>query len=353
MPKQYLKGKSFIFLMLLFFFSQFFFYSSNAPATDRVIYVTPGSDAYVNGQAWKNAASTLYWDTETTGTKTVSLGNGEYRWLEIGNQGLKFPGIRHVATDSTTHFSLGNSDDDATTKGVISYGAISPVSEVYCENIIFRPHSDAFNGDMVNMLEPNVQFKNCFFTGNEIGGNWYSNGIANSAGQAIPGEDILTLDGCKFIKFGTGIHTFSKVKIGNTRINGKVGIYCCAEVLDAMGDGNVIDLSGSVPGIRNFLQLEDPAPTAPGAGDTLPEDKTTSETIISEFWVKTRLIGPDGNTITTLEEAFQYFRDWRQNPGGSVSNKINKEYNPFPSDVHVYLDTGESRTSTKLWQGYE
>jgi len=358
MSTRFLKAGYLFFLMVIIFFSQFSFESSKADAADRTEYVVPGPDAYANGQAWRDAADTLYFDTETTGTKTVSLGRGEYRFIG-GNDAMHYPGIHHIGLGDTI-FSLENSDDDITT-GVIVYGGISPRENTYFENLVFRYRSSTSGGDLVGLLLPYIYFKNCAFVGNSTDTSWVGTGIANSAGQAIPGEDILTLDGCKIIKMDYGVYTFSKIKVKDSRIQAKRAFYCTADALDAMEGTNTIDLATGVPRKRAFLQLADHLPTALSLTDTKDDDRSTTE-ILSGFWMHIRLLAPpDGHIVTSLEEAFQYLIDFRHysSPSGIISSgevKMKneyKEYNPFPSDVHIYLDTGEPRTAIKLWQGYE
>jgi len=344
-------GYLFVFLVMLFSpFSPF--YTPNAHAADRAIYVNPGPDAYESGTLWKNAASTLYFDSETTGTKTVSLGYGEYRFIG-GNDAVMYPGIRHAATDSTPTFSLDNSEDDITI-GAIVYGGMAPREDTYFKNINFRLRPGQIDS-VVTILYPNVYLEDCSLIGNSTDTSWKNKGISNSAGQAIPGAAVLTMTRCKVINVEDGIHTFSNVLAEDCRIQAKRAAYCSADALTFKGD-NTIDLYKGAPGTRTFLELDDPAPTSPGS--TSDGDKASTETLLSEYWMYIELLGQDGQPVTSLEDAFEYFRDWRSSGGSASINGITikneyKEYNPFPSDVHIYLDTGEPRTSIKIWEGYE
>lgn len=341
-------GYLFVFLVMLF--SPFPpFYTPNSHA-DRTEYVVPGPDAYANGTLWKNAASTLYWDAETTGTKTVSLGRGEYRFIG-GNDAMHYPGIRHIATDSTPTFSLDNSEDDITT-GVIVYGGICPREDTYFKNINFRLRLGQIDS-VVTMLYSNVYLEDCAMIGNSTDISWKNMGISNGAGQAIPGTAVLTVRRCKFINVEDGIHTFSNVLAEDCRIQAKRAAYCSADALTFKGD-NTIDLYKGAPGTRTFLELDDPA----SPGGTSDGDKASTETLLSEYWMYIELLGQDGQPVTSLGDAFEYFRDWRSSGGSASINGITikneyKEYNPFPSDVHIYLDTGEPRTAIKIWEGYE
>jgi hypothetical protein len=288
-------GYLFVFLVMLF--SPFPpFYTPNAHA-DKVIYVIPGANAYTNGQAWRDAAENLYFDAETTGTKTVSLGYGEYRFIS-GNDAVMYPGIRHAATNSTPTFSLDNSEDDITT-GAIVYGGMAPRKDTYFKNINFRLRLGQIDS-VVTMLYPNVYLEDCAMIGNSTDTAWRNKGISNSAGQAIPGAAVLTMKRCKVINVEDGIHTFSNVLAEDCRIQAKRAAYCSADALTFKGD-NTIDLYKGAPGTRTFLELDDPA----SPGGTLDGDKASTETLLSEYWVHMKLLGQDGQPVTSLEDAFE------------------------------------------------
>ena len=303
-----------------------------APAQDLVRYVVPGPDPVNNWAMWNDTCLELGQIT-TTGTKTIYLGEGNYRYGP-GALPPRTTGIRHIGQGKIP-FSLDNSENDIKGGVRIYRAGFQPPASSHFENMVFSSEWDTeYDCDLINIcaMDRGITFKNCAFVGdseNKTKRTGFGTKTSNYE------EKSFTLENCKFLTFKIAILSGAPMEMKGCRISDcRNGIQATKTTIDGLSDPkkdrpNVIDLSNQEK--PRFLIIN-------------PEE-STGEVDIGLTMV---LYGKEGVPVLDTTTAREYFLDLRKT---STTTRSIEEIAP---GVRVEFVNPEPPTSTANgWEHYE